>query len=361
MPQPPAADEIELSVFGPGVGEAAAIHVGRGEWVLVDSCVDSRSGEAATLAYLRSLGLEPAECVKWVVATHAHDDHVEGLHDIVSACVTAQTVLPASSSAEEFLALVKLDQGLTFYSTRWTIYEEFRSVFAELELRDNFSSLSWVTAGKELPLGASIRGDSVRLVFLAPSDAAVTRSKKVFGRLLQAAIRPEVGGRIARRDPNSFSAAFVLHTGDVNLLLGGDVLRGSGDWGWRQIVASFPYTQAIDANKVAHHGAPNGYDANVWTLWAKPACVAIVTPYRPSGRPRLEDVERMGMHGRPVWQTARSTSIASSSEVRRTAAKVRQVTTADVREVGGRMGQVRLRWHHGSVNIEAFGPAFQAY
>lgn len=40
---PPAADEIEFSLFGPGYGEAVAVHLGDGTWLLIDSCIDPDS------------------------------------------------------------------------------------------------------------------------------------------------------------------------------------------------------------------------------------------------------------------------------------------------------------------------------
>lgn len=41
---PPKADELEVSVFGPGIGECVVVHAGAGEWMIVDSCVDRSSG-----------------------------------------------------------------------------------------------------------------------------------------------------------------------------------------------------------------------------------------------------------------------------------------------------------------------------
>ena len=38
---PPGDEEFELTLFGPGYGESIVMHVGAGEWVIVDSCLDS--------------------------------------------------------------------------------------------------------------------------------------------------------------------------------------------------------------------------------------------------------------------------------------------------------------------------------
>ena len=91
---PPVGDEFEVSVFGPGVGESVVVHTGGGRWIVIDACEDSRSGTVAPLAYLRNMGLDVAECVDWVVATHAHDDHISGFGRVVIECSNAQVILP---------------------------------------------------------------------------------------------------------------------------------------------------------------------------------------------------------------------------------------------------------------------------
>ncbi len=36
----PEPDEIEVSLIGPGYGESVLVHLGDGEWVVADSCVE---------------------------------------------------------------------------------------------------------------------------------------------------------------------------------------------------------------------------------------------------------------------------------------------------------------------------------
>ena len=66
---PPAADEIEITLFGPGYGEAIAIHLGEGVWLLVDSCIDPDSKAPASETYLEQIGVN-AEQVRAIVASH---------------------------------------------------------------------------------------------------------------------------------------------------------------------------------------------------------------------------------------------------------------------------------------------------
>ena len=78
----PEFGELEVSLFGPGVGEAACVHLGQGKWLLIDSCLNPNSGEPASLEYLKSLGVNPASDVVLIVVSHWHDDHVRGITKI---------------------------------------------------------------------------------------------------------------------------------------------------------------------------------------------------------------------------------------------------------------------------------------
>ena len=68
MSQRPEDDEIEITLLGPGRGECCVLHVGGGEWLVIDSCV-TQTGHPAALFYLESLGVSPT-AVRWIVATH---------------------------------------------------------------------------------------------------------------------------------------------------------------------------------------------------------------------------------------------------------------------------------------------------
>ena len=83
---PPAADQVELTLFGPGFGECAVLHLGADHWIVVDSCQSSQNSSPIALDYLRSLNKDPALCVGLIVATHWHDDHIRGLNELVQAC-----------------------------------------------------------------------------------------------------------------------------------------------------------------------------------------------------------------------------------------------------------------------------------
>jgi glyoxylase-like metal-dependent hydrolase (beta-lactamase superfamily II) len=88
-------------LFGPGYGECILVHLGGGNWLLVDSCIDQRSGEQPALEYLGRIGMDPAACVRLIVATHWHDDHVRGLARVVARCREARFACSAALRARE--------------------------------------------------------------------------------------------------------------------------------------------------------------------------------------------------------------------------------------------------------------------
>src|SRR5262245_58961005 len=55
---PPASDEVEISLFGPGIGECSVVHLGGGQWMVVDSCIDRSTRRPVALEYLAEIGVD---------------------------------------------------------------------------------------------------------------------------------------------------------------------------------------------------------------------------------------------------------------------------------------------------------------
>src|SRR5262245_46838327 len=104
---PPASGVPEISVFGPGYGECILVHTGNGRWIIVDSCVESKTEFCVPLTYLQQLGIDPAAAVDLVVASHWHDDHVRGLSDVVKRCTQATFVSANVLTGREFYQYVE--------------------------------------------------------------------------------------------------------------------------------------------------------------------------------------------------------------------------------------------------------------
>lgn len=102
---PPAQNEIEVTLFGPGYGEAIAVHLGEGAWMMVDSCIDPDSKGPASGTYLEQIGVDASQ-VRAIVASHWHDDHVRGISKLAAKYPVADFVLSTVLNSKEAGAFV---------------------------------------------------------------------------------------------------------------------------------------------------------------------------------------------------------------------------------------------------------------
>jgi hypothetical protein len=107
---PPASNEIEVTLFGPGYGEAIAVHLGDGAWMMVDSCIDPDSKATASGTYLEQIGVD-ARQVRSIVASHWHDDHVRGISQLAAKYPTADFVLSTVLNTKEAGAFLAAYSG----------------------------------------------------------------------------------------------------------------------------------------------------------------------------------------------------------------------------------------------------------
>src|SRR5689334_12129795 len=109
LTDPPAEDEIEVSIFGPGKGEAILVHLGYNRWIAVDSCIDQIDGTIPALEYITQIGVNVSSSVLLVVGTHAHDDHIAGISEVFRRCEAAHFVCAHALVHSQFIALVNAD------------------------------------------------------------------------------------------------------------------------------------------------------------------------------------------------------------------------------------------------------------
>ena len=344
LTDPPEAAEVEVSIFGPGKGECVVLHLGGGRWIVVDSCIEQESREHPAIRYLSAMGVAMATDVHLIVGTHAHDDHISGIAMLYESCQSAKFVCSSALTAEEFYALIEVDQSIAA-QLRKTSYSEYRRVFDEAAGRARKSGLSAIRRALEgrelLNLPAAGAAPSVLVRSLSPSDHAVTRATAV---LASASVVGGARKRSVLADPNELAVALWVEVGDISVLLGADLLIGPAGCGWGAILNGFAPRRAASLVKVPHHGAPNADHPDVWEKLLAPDPVAVLAPYRAgrTRRPSDDDVSRLRGRTHHLYATARTNTPAPSKRVRRTAASLGQLAST-VREPWGRCGHVRAR------------------
>ncbi len=338
----PASSEIEVSIFGRGYGESVLLHVGDGAWIVIDSLLD-RAGKPAAIGYLQSIGVDPANAIELILATHWHDDHVRGLAEIYRVATRAKLALPGALQADEWRAFHR--------AARERGTERFKSGVAEL---DRLSELRAATGRppflltrlnhillRKHPTDMS-HGQSVTVEALAPADADLTAFYQALSRYEfdDSASRVET----AAFDRNDVSVAAWVRVGSHRLLLGADLeVFSNRDRGWDAVLQSpAPLDGRAGVFKIAHHGSQNGHHAGIWASHVDSDPVAVLAPWnRGTKLPKPEDVKRI---------TSLTTKAYAASQMSRKSPTRPAVVEKTLREQGletrarpSDVGQVRLR------------------
>lgn len=365
----PSSDHIEVNVFGPGAGESIAVHLGSDAWLIVDSCSSVRGGVPAALEYLESIGRIPANVVKYLVATHWHDDHVHGFAKLVKACPNATVWVTSAVNINELNALFRRSPERLRAGTK-----EFAEVLKALQGNGSHTrpDRHYLVAGDRSRLDEPPKhpgGWDGAIHALSPSAEDGPYALREILNLLQQA---EVDRSLHRKvgEPNRNHSSVVLHVraGDQAILLGGDRERTrASSRGWTSAIRAAQALDLIRASvyKVAHHGAPNGDAQEIWDSLLTDDRIAVVAPYYRGvngGRPRLADARRILRRAPRSWITSTvppgKTGDDDGDVVDYTDVEAAGVQPT-VEYAEPPMGHVQMRLEPGSSSwqVEAFDPA----
>ena len=325
-------------MIGPGYGESIIIHLGDGEWMIVDSCiqkVDEGGSQSAPIAYLQELGVDPSQ-VSRVVATHWHDDHIGGLSQVIKKCISADFCCAMALRESEFLG--------------------FASVYAEADpspiarsTREIIDVLELLESRKKIP-AFLVRDTLVRRTNRNVSVYALSPSnERIRDFLARVAINmpalKTTRTRVGDMSPNAISVAIFIDLGTDAVLLGADVEETPGG-AWSTIVVSSEAMRGHRSSvyKIAHHGSETGECASIWETLLLPSPFAVLTPNTRLARPlpSEEAVERILKRTPHAYSTTRLTSTAPR---RRDIAVERTLREHGwrIRAVEPKAGHVRLR------------------
>lgn len=277
----PRPEEIEITVFGPGYGESIALHLGWGQWIIIDSCLGvwSRT-DPAPVWYLKHLGVDLAAEVRLVCITHWHDDHIRGVAKVVAQSSSAKVVVPAAFRHDDFMTLV--EQYRVAPVAGFGV-KEFRGVLDAVELSGR--RLGIACQNREL-LAVREGGETRRLWALSPSDESINRALALIGEMVPKLGHSPVG--VTKRGPNYSSVVTLVEAPGTCALLGGDLeVHGDEAIGWKAVLnESTSFVDRASYIKVPHHGSPTGHCDELWRDKLTLNPVACVTPFK-AGRVML--------------------------------------------------------------------------
>jgi hypothetical protein len=297
----PEDDEVELTLIGPGYGEAIAVHLGSGDWMVVDSCEDPETHSLPVLAYFDSINVDPSKQVRLVVATHWHDDHMRGLGSLVGAAEQAFLVHSPAVDDRACRALIALEDPSAVKGLGRGFRELRQAVDVLLQRKRSDRSLKVREIAHAGTLLYQRGPTTVRA--LSPSSEAVITTIEYLGRLLRAGNDRNLVAR-----PNANHAAIVLWVEAFGhrMLLGADLQKHANpQQGWLHMINEplvRPVYQA-DLLKVPHHGGRSAHQSEMWTELLVEHPVSLVCPWTLGRRslPSTKDVERLCELSKEVW------------------------------------------------------------
>jgi beta-lactamase superfamily II metal-dependent hydrolase len=355
---PPRADEVEISIFGPSLGECIVMHLGDNEWCIVDSCIARDRKEPVAIDYLKGFGTKALDGLKLVIATHWHDDHIQGLAAILRQAPQAQFCCSMALRRDEFTTLVATApeniQGRSGV-------EELAAILKDLRTNQRKSGPSYAIENRSLlRLAGAGRSFVVRLTALSPSDAMITSTLKVISTLLPKVDQSQA--RIIDTQPNHASVVLWLEAGATRALLGADLqhTKRAGE-GWMAVVANHQDTTPALIFKVPHHGSENADFPDVWAKMLTKDPIAAVTPFA-RGNVRLpgeSDLERLSGQTSELY----CTSPGVGKPPTRDTSIERWIKGRKRRVIEGQPGHVRIRWSTAEEsvrpNVELFRGAYR--
>jgi beta-lactamase superfamily II metal-dependent hydrolase len=346
---PVRSDEFEISLFGPGYGECAVIHLGANQWVIVDSCRDQTKRSVVPLDYLARIGVDPSVSVRLVLATHWHDDHVRGLGEVVDACTRARFVCASALTKNEFVTMVmRYEDGSARTPSGSGVREMYRVLrrLAENSRQVNFAAPNRLILRCEEVRGVS--GRACEITTLSPSD----KQLEIFWSEI-ADQMPELRHTMRRavaKSPNHLATALWITAGEEAVLLGSD-LEETADpaTGWSVIVQSDERPLGIaTVFKIPHHGSENGHSDDVWDRMVAKGAFALLSPFT-NGNVRLptnNDINRIVARAGYAYLTSNP---HLRPPVKRPATVARAIRTRPRRLMLAepKVGHIRLRKRYG--------------
>lgn len=299
----PLSDQLEVSVLGPGFGEAIVIHFGDGRWATVDSCVD-QDGKCAPLEYLKAIGVK-SEQVEFVIATHWHQDHIRGLPQLLEWTSKAQFWCPSVFAADDFLefasAYAEADISLLGAPT-----SDLAQVFDLLEKRG--SSPRHAHQDTVIYSNPAV---GIQILALSPVQSRMRQFLRQVASLIPKFKQPRL--RVGNLHPNLVSLVVRLVVGGDAIILGAD-LQELPHQGWTELLNTSQCLHGPKATlfKIPHHGSQNAHLDRQWSDLFVQSPSAVLTPYNRGSQklPTEQDVERIVGFSSSAFSTARATSVA---------------------------------------------------
>ena len=411
---PPAIDEIEVTLLGgvTGFGECILVHIGNGDWICVDCCININTGNCIPLEYLNEIGVNVSNHLLYIICTHWHDDHIKGLSQLISACSSnTKFALSCSDDREKFIFELLKDID---YQGKSKVLDELNETFKILNVKN--------IEIKRLKQDIFIFDiNNIKAYALSPGefiiealDREIATAQRNYHRILQQLqtvkfidkslivdannIECKTMNELSRlindkidniEEPNEIdnsSSEDLLKFKDTrkinqnnrcvvlqisfnnhNIILGADLedtMSSNGVTAW-QIVANSTSLKGITSSlfKIPHHGSVTGYCEKFINRFIKPDATMKLTGWTLGDKaiPEKKMLQKYYSHSKELYITTTKTLKKINTEKNKFIKKEMDKTTDAIYEIPSEIGIIRSRMKINSTNdkwnTDCFGSA----
>lgn len=262
-------DNIEIVVFGKGVGECIVVKTATNKVIVVDSFINDETGNPIALDYLEKVGIK-SDAIKCLVLTHFHDDHIKGAYNIIQKSPNAKLVVNPFIGHINFLRAIS--------EKRVSSNGDSLSGVGEIcSLMKDGKKLETASINKTLFVDEDDKDFSI--ISLSPHDS------ELFSYLdsLVSDERKTILEKYSSEKENIYSVVLLVKSKNCCFLLGGDYTNKQGDIneGWSIITEEYKRTYNCKSIvfKVPHHGSSTAQNDGVWKDMLYPNPFSVSTVY----------------------------------------------------------------------------------
>ncbi len=268
--------ETILIGTGGGYGESIVLHLGYNDWIVVDSCINPLTKVSLPLEYLESRGVDIAKDVKMIICSHWHDDHIQGISQLLDKCKNSIFSIAIANDRSKFLMFVGLDYNKIKNEATVCSTKELDKCLEIIASRK--ATVKQAVEDKVL-LSNNNNGIKYEIISLSPSDYILDEFNNEISTLIT-----EYGKsnkKIIYHKPNDKSVVILVKINEQRILLGSDLeVCDDERKGWKCIIKN---CQTIDSKsqvfKIAHHGSNTGYDKAIWDELVDENTIAKLSPW----------------------------------------------------------------------------------
>lgn len=304
--------DLEVHIFGNGIGESIVLRLPDGGWGVVDVYVPSLDDPKSSSAF-RLLSDRGVKTLKFLCMTHADSDHYRGMTCFLDEFKVEQFWIFAETSPKDIyrkIAIVLKTNAETLNSAIRTgaieDADEFTKIMKSVRNLRESQKLELKLLSLGLPLYRVPSSNSraeFRITALGPHGNLVSDYNQQIEKAFSDVVSPSYL-RPRTLNHNLASGALLIQFGQSTIVLGGDMESE----GWAYVLSYSASTLRLGAQlvKVSHHGSVTGYCSRLWEdhLSRGKSATAVITAFSRHRLPRPEGLKHISGNSRQVFTTS---------------------------------------------------------